>query len=128
MATFRRSARRTAARSPLVLGDPARAAIRVLPDEPGGLAALRDHKIDVLFGATPSPVIGAVYGLRFGPPIFFDGQGFLVATDSHIQTLADLGKRHVCFINASPPEQILYDALEPMLNVPRGAFPIFRAG
>ncbi|MGI4943816.1 MAG: hypothetical protein ACRYHQ_25175 [Janthinobacterium lividum] len=108
--------------------DPARTTIRGLPDEPSGLAALRDGKVDVLFGVTPNPVIGATYHTAFGPPIFFDGQGFLVPRDGGITTLADLSRRHVCFINAAPPEQTLYDALEPRLAVREERFPYSERG
>lgn len=110
------------------LGDAGKALFLSLPDEPGGLAALRDGRVDVLFGATPHPVVAGVYGVAFGPPMFFDGQGFLVARDSGIATPADLGGRHVCFINASPPEQGLYDALEPRLAVPEARFPFSERG
>jgi general L-amino acid transport system substrate-binding protein len=110
------------------LGDPGKARFLSLPDEPGGLAALRDGRVDVLFGATPHPVVGGIYGVAFGPPMFFDGQGFLVARDSGIATPADLGGRNVCFINASPPERGLYDALEPRLRVPEARFPFSERG
>lgn len=110
------------------LGDAGRALFLSLPDEPGGLAALRDGRVDVLFGATPHPVVAGVYGVAFGPPMFFDGQGFLVARDSGIASPADLGGRNVCFINASPPEQGLYDALEPRLAVPEARFPFSERG
>jgi len=111
-----------------LFGGPDRAAVMALPDEPSGLAAVRDRRADVLFGATPNPMIGAAFGLRFGPPIFFDGQGFLVAKDSGISKLTDLAGRHVCFINASPPEQTLYDALEPLLAAPEARFPYSERG
>jgi len=111
-----------------ILGDSVKLSIRSLSDEPSGLAALRDGKIDVLFGATPDPVVGTTYGVGFGPPIFIDGQGFLTAGDSGIRTLADLSGRHVCFINASPAERILYDALEPLLKVAEVHFPFSERG
>ena len=111
-----------------ILNDAAKVTIRSLSDEPSGLAALRDGKIDVLFGATPNPVIGTTYNVGFGPPIFIDGQGFLTSGDSGIRTLADLSGRHVCFINASPAEQILYDALEPLLKVAEVHFPFSERG
>ena len=111
-----------------IFGNPAQARFLSLPDEPAGLAAVRDKRANVLFGATPNPVVGAAFGLSFGPPMFFDGQGFLVAKDSGIATLDDLSKRRVCFINASPPEQTLYDALEPRLKTPEMRFPFSERG
>ncbi len=112
----------------VVLGDAGKARFLPLPDEPSGLAAIRDHKADLLLGATPNPVTGGLYGLAFGPPIFFDGQGVLVAKDSGIASLADLGGRHVCFISNSPAEQTLYDALEPRLHEPVVRFPYSERG
>lgn len=111
-----------------VLGDAARARFLTLRDEPDGLSALRDHRIDVLFGTTPNPVIGRIYRSVFAPPIFFDGQGFLVSRRSGIASLAGLAGRHVCFINASPPEQLLYDALEPLLQPHEANFPFSERG
>lgn len=110
------------------LGDAGKALLLSLPDEPSALAALRDGKADVLFGATPNPVIGGIYNVAFGPPIFFDGQGFLVSKASKITSLADLAGRHVCFINTSPAETALYDALEPRLKRPEIRFPYTERG
>ncbi len=111
-----------------LFADAGRARFLTLRDEPDGLAALRDGKVDVLFGATPNPAIGSVYRVAYGPPIFFDGQGFLVPSRSGIRTVADLAGRHVCFINASPPEQLLYDALDPRLKTPSIHFPFSERG
>ncbi len=110
------------------LGDPARALFLSSSDEPDALAALRDGRVDVLFGATPHPVVAGVYGVAFGPPMFFDGQGFLVPRNAGIATPADLAGRNVCFINASPPERGLYDALEPRLATPEARFPFSERG
>lgn len=111
-----------------ILGDAGRARFLTLRDEPDGLAAVRDGKIDVLFGATPNPVIGGLDHATFGPPIFFDGQGFLVSNRSGIKAVPDLAGRHVCFINASPPEQLLTDELEPRLKTPESNFPFSERG
>ena len=99
-----------------IFGNPGQALLLSLSDEPSGLTALRDKRISVLFGATPNPLIGAAFGLSFGPPIFFDGQGFLVAKDKGISSLDDLRTHSVCFINASPAERGVYDQLEPKLK------------
>lgn len=111
-----------------ILGDPAKALFLSLSDEPDGLAAVRDGRVDVLFGATPHPVIAGVYGVAFGPPMFFDGQGFLVPRDAGIATPTDLAGHRVCFINASPPERGLYDALEPNLSKPLTRFQFSERG
>lgn len=111
-----------------IFGDAHKARFVSSSDEPAALAALRDGKTDVLFGATPNPVLGMVYHLAFGPPILIDGQGFLVANRLGIRTLNDLGGRNVCFINASPPEQTLYDSLEPRLEKRENRFPYSERG
>ena len=111
-----------------VLGDPAKAMFLASSDEPTALAALRDGKTDVLFGATPNPVIGNVYGVGFGPPIFYDGTGFLVTKESGITKIADMAKRRVCFINAAPPEKMVYDVLERQLPEPETRYPFSERG
>ncbi|MBV9653541.1 MAG: transporter substrate-binding domain-containing protein [Acetobacteraceae bacterium] len=111
-----------------VFGDPAKASFLLLPDEPAGLAAVRDGMADVLFGATPEPVTGGIFHAAFGPPYFFDGQGFLVRKDGGISGIADLSKRHVCFINNSRAERTLYDALDPVLAEPEVHFPYSERG
>lgn len=111
-----------------IFGDPTHARFLTLPDEPSARAKLRDGKIDVLFGATPDPLIGAVYHLAYGPPLLIDGQGFLVSDRSGVKSIQDLSGKRVCFINAAPPEQTLYDALEPRLKTPELRFPYSERG
>ena len=111
-----------------IFGDPSHARFLTLPDEPGALAKLRDRKVEVVFGATPNPVIGGLSHIAYGPPLLIDGQGFLVSHRSGIRTLAELSGKRVCFINAAPPEQILYDALEPRLSTPELRFPYSERG
>ncbi len=111
-----------------ILGSGDRARFLTLRDEPEGLRAVHDGRVDVLFGATPNPAIGQVYRVAFGPPAFIDGQGFLVSKRSGIKTVADLAGKPVCFINASPPEQLLYDALDPQLRASTKHFPFSERG
>ncbi len=111
-----------------IFGDPSHARFLTLPDEPTARAKLRDGKIDVLFGATPDPLLGAVYHSAYGPPLLIDGQGFLVSNRSGVTSLDGLSGKRVCFINAAPPEQTLYDALEPRLKTPELRFPYSERG
>ncbi|MBE7210249.1 MAG: transporter substrate-binding domain-containing protein [Gluconacetobacter diazotrophicus] len=111
-----------------VLGDGHRARFLVQPDEPAGLEAVRSGRADVLFGATPDPVTGAVKHLAFGPPVFFDGQGFLVRRELNVGSPAGLSGKNVCFINAAPSERTLYDGLEPTLATPERHFPYSERG
>lgn len=111
-----------------IFGNKNRARFLVLPDEPTALARLRDRKVDVVFGATPDPAIGSVYQVAFGPPMLLDGQGFLVSDRSGISRLADLSGKRVCFINASPAERTLYDALDSQLRTPELHFPYSERG
>ena len=111
-----------------IFGDPGKALLLSRPDEQTGIIAVRDKRASVLFGATPNPMIGNAFGVSFGPPMFFDGQGFLVAKDKGISTLDQLGGRDVCFINASPAERTLYTGLDPKLAKPEAHFPFTERG
>jgi general L-amino acid transport system substrate-binding protein len=81
-------------------------------DEPSGLAALKSGKIDLLAGATPSLQNAAIYGAAFGPVVFYDAQGFMVAKTSGIHTLRDLAGRQVCTISESPADHAMQTALK----------------
>jgi general L-amino acid transport system substrate-binding protein len=111
-----------------ILNDPGKARIFTMPDEPSALAALRTGKVDVVFGATPDPILGSIRQVAYGPPLMIDGQGVLVARRLGIRSLADLGGRDVCFINNSPAEHGLYDGLEPQLAKPEHRFPYSERG
>ncbi|MCQ8278492.1 transporter substrate-binding domain-containing protein [Acetobacteraceae bacterium KSS8] len=111
-----------------IFGDQNRARFLTQPDEPTALAKLRDGKIDVLFGATPSPVMGLAYHVAFGPPMMLDGFGFLVSNESGIRTIADLSGKRLCFINASAPEREIDDLLDPVLKTPEKRFPYSERG
>ena len=47
-------------------------------------------------------------GMAFGPITFYDGQGFLVARDSGIQSAAQLTGERICVINSERHPDTLY--------------------
>ena len=87
-----------------LLGDAARATVFGFHDEHDGMVALQRHQIALLVGASPNPGLAARYGLVFGQPVFFDGQGFLVRRDAGIDSIADLKDKPVCFIGGTEAE------------------------
>ncbi len=93
------------------LGEAARATVTGYPDEQAGFRALVDGGLDLLAGVTPTPSNGALYRVVFGPPIFLDGQGFMVEAGSGIASVQDLAGRQVCFIAATEHEARLLAVL-----------------
>ena len=79
-----------------ILGPGAHAAINVFPDEPAGVAALNQGKIDLLPTASPS-IQNTVSGLSFGPITFYDGQGMLIPNNAAVHSALDLAGKKICF-------------------------------
>jgi general L-amino acid transport system substrate-binding protein len=95
----------------VVLGDPGKVTLVPLPDDPHSLAAVKSGKVALLAGGTPDLASQAAFGVSFGPPVFYDGQGFLVHGTTGPKSIADLAKRQVCFISDTQAEQDLDDRL-----------------
>ena len=93
------------------LGDAARMAPTHFPAEHEGLLALQAGAVDVLLGATPTASGVWAYGVQFGPPVFYDGQGVMVDRGAGIRTLAGLAGRRVCFIDGTEAQSVLDAAL-----------------
>ena len=87
-----------------LLGDGARVTVFGYRDEADGMVALQRRQIALLVGASPNPGLAARYGLVFGQPVFFDGQGFLVRRGAGIASLADLAGKSLCFIGGTQAE------------------------
>ena len=90
-----------------VLGENGRLLVSSFPDEHHGLEAVASGKIALLAGATPRANIGARYGVGFGQPFFFDGQGFIVAKAAGINSSGDLVGKRICFIGNTEAETVL---------------------
>ncbi len=110
-----------------VLGDGAKIKVIGYPDEPHGLNAVQSGAVDLLAGATPTVENTIVYGAGFAPPLFRDGQGFLVAKDLGIATLNDLDGKRVCFISGTDTDRKL-EASFKALQIKHIAFPFEEQG
>ncbi len=93
-------------------GEKAQIKVTRYPDEQSALKALAAAKIDLLAGATPTASNEALYGIAFGPPIFIDGQGFMVRKDSGIKSLRDLAGKQVCFVDDTETQRQLEAAAQ----------------
>ena len=82
-----------------VLGPAARVTAKSAPDETRALQALHKGTVALVAGATPSVTHRMVYSVGFGPTIFFDGQGFLVADAASVKSLDDFAGKQICYIS-----------------------------
>ena len=94
-----------------VLGDAEKTALVTLPDDPHALAAVHSGQVALLAGGTPGLADQAAFGVSFGSPVFFDGQGFLVHGKNGPDSIAHLAGRQVCFITETQAEEDLTDRL-----------------
>lgn len=92
-----------------VLGKDAKIIANAFPDEPHGLQAVQSGAVALLAGATPSLWNAATWSVGFGPPLFYDGQAFLVMNG--IASLKDLAGKQVCFIDGSDADERLQPQL-----------------
>ena len=89
------------------LGPTARVEIRSYAAEQDAEAALQKGDVDLIVGVTPGVTPLMHYGIWFGPPVFYDAQGFLVRRDAGINTLHDLAGKGVCYEEGTDTERTL---------------------
>lgn len=82
-----------------VLGPAAKVTLKSLPDETHALRALQAGGVALVAGATPTISHRAVYGVGFGPTMFFDAQGFIVANAAGVTSLRDFAGKQICYIS-----------------------------
>jgi general L-amino acid transport system substrate-binding protein len=87
-----------------ILGEQPGVKIVALPDEKHGFAAVQSGAIDLLVGASAHYPAARSFGLAFAPPLFMDGQSYLVNRASGIATVANLQGRHLCFLGGTESE------------------------
>jgi len=89
------------------LGPNGKAKLVGYPGRDQALRALKADKIQVLIGDTPDPAGAALYHIAYGPTLFEDGQGFLVAKTAGIHELADFAGRQICYIAGTAADRNL---------------------
>ncbi|HXQ31464.1 MAG TPA: transporter substrate-binding domain-containing protein [Steroidobacteraceae bacterium] len=63
--------------------------------------------VDLVVGVTPDATSMWHWNIGFGPPVFYDGQGFLVRGDADAVSIADLAGRKVCVVEGTDNEKVL---------------------
>jgi general L-amino acid transport system substrate-binding protein len=111
----------------VVLGDPAKLKLIGFPDDPHSLDAVRSGKVALAVGGTPDMANEAAFGVGFGPPVFLDGEGFLVHGKTGPGSIRDLQDRQVCYIPQTHAEDDLTDRLA-LRNVKVKPFPFEETG
>jgi general L-amino acid transport system substrate-binding protein len=69
--------------------------------------ALGKGAVDLVVGVTPDATSMWHWQLAFGPPVFYDGQGFLVRGDATAASLTALAGLKVCVVEGTDNERIL---------------------
>lgn len=89
------------------LGQAAKVDVRVYNSELEAGAGLAKQEVDLALGMTPTATAMWRDKIAFGPPVFYDGQGFLVRRDAPVHSLSDLAGLRVCFIEGTDNDAIL---------------------
>jgi len=94
-----------------VLGDAEAIQAKRLPDKPEEFRAVEEHEVDIsLQNTTWTLSREARYAVAFTVPVYYDGQGFAVATDRKTPPpLRQLGARTVCVKSDTTTQRNLQD-------------------
>ncbi len=79
----------------------------VFPDELAAEEALSKGSVDLLVGVTPDATSMWHWNIAFGPPIFYDGQGFLVRKELSASSMKDLAGQTICVVEGTDNEKVL---------------------
>jgi general L-amino acid transport system substrate-binding protein len=89
------------------LGTEAKVQAHVYETERAAEAGVAKREVDLTVGVTPDATSGWQFKVGFGPPIFYDGQGFLVRSDETVTSVAGLAGLKVCVIEGTENEKTL---------------------
>jgi general L-amino acid transport system substrate-binding protein len=90
-----------------VLGSKATLALKPFASELEAEEGLSKGEVDLAVGVTPDATAIWHWKISFGPPVFYDGQGFLVRKDAPVSSVADLAGVKVCVVEGTDNEKIL---------------------
>ena len=89
------------------LGAAAKVSLRVYAGELEAEQGLHRGETDLVVGVTPDATSMWHWRISFGPPVFYDGQGFLIRKDAPVTSVADLAGAGVCVVEGTDNEKIL---------------------
>lgn len=89
------------------LGPTAKLELKRFAVEQDAEAALQNGEVELVVGVTPGVTPMMRYAIAFGPPIFYDAQGFLVRRDAAVNALGDLARKAVCYVEGTDAERTL---------------------
>ncbi len=89
------------------LGAKAKVDLKLYLTEAEAVQGVARKDVDLSVGISPDATTMARADVRFGPPVFYDGQGFLVRRDVHATSIASLAGLRVCAIEGTDNERVL---------------------
>ncbi len=90
-----------------VLGPRAKLDVKAFDSELQAEEALSKGGVDLVVGVSPDATSMWHWNIAFGPPVFFDGQGFLVRGDAAVNSIAGLAGLKVCVVEGTDNEKVL---------------------
>ncbi|MGO9515014.1 MAG: hypothetical protein ACLP2F_15435 [Steroidobacteraceae bacterium] len=90
-----------------VLGPRAKLDVKAFDSELQAEEALSKGVVDLVVGVSPDASSMWHWHIAFGPPVFFDGQGFLVRGDAAVNSIAGLAGFKVCVVEGTDNEKVL---------------------
>lgn len=99
-----------------------RALVEIVPfaAEPEALEALKQGRVQLAVGISPGAEVAVQYGVGFGPPVFYDSERLMVASESRFKTAGDLRDQLICVMENTPAERTLRDEMTAR-GIPYGA-------
>lgn len=90
-----------------VLGPKGKLDVEVFDSELQAEEALSKGVVDLAVGGSPDATSMWHWNIAFGPPFFYDGQGFLVRRDVPVSSIAGLAGLKVCVVEGTDNEKVL---------------------